>query len=319
MKSPRQQSGAALIIILTQILMIAIYIGFRQFNTTGADSNSKNRALHARLQRAKEALIARAVIDANRPGSLPCPDLITDDNGLSNHPYDGKSDNLTRNDCPSYIGWLPWVTLDLPEITDDSGTRLWYVLARPLRDDDLAQPINTDTPTPLSLDGRNDIAALIIAPGAAVNSQNRPSINPADYLDGENANANNVFISGPWSENFNDVVLALSKQELMSAVEKRIAAELHACLEQHATAPANLWHDNPWPAPLSSSKQRGKAGSYFGQVPLSQPGAGPQILLANSSTDLQASRNRLASASKTLDQMSAVQTLNEQLTYVKTF
>ena len=319
MKTLRQQSGAALLIMLTLILLMASYGIFSHFNTANIGSNSKNIALQARLLRAKEALIARAVTDANRPGSLPCPDLITDDNGLSNHPNDGKSDNLTRNDCPSYMGWLPWVTLDLPETTDDSGTRLWYVLARSLRDDDLAQPINSDTPTTLILDGRTDIAALIIAPGAAVDAQNRPSNLPADYLDGENANGDNIFVSGPGSEHFNDVVLALSKQELMSAVEKRVAAEVRGCLEQHATASTNLWHDNPWPAPLSSSNQHGKAGSYFGQIPLTPPGAGPQTLRASSRKDLQESRNRLASATKAQEQMSALQTLNEQLAYAKTF
>ena len=119
--------------------------------------------LAATLARAKEALIARAVTDANRPGSLPCPDLITNDGGLSNFPGDGKADMFTLTQCPSYVGWLPWVTLDLPELSDDTGTRLWYALSPELRDDDSAQPINSDRALAQQLDGAADIAAVIIA------------------------------------------------------------------------------------------------------------------------------------------------------------
>ena len=62
------------------------------------------------LALAKETLIARAAADLSRPGSLPCPDRITDSSGLGNYPGDGKADMLVRNECPSSIGWLPWIT-----------------------------------------------------------------------------------------------------------------------------------------------------------------------------------------------------------------
>lgn len=314
MKSRAPQQGAALLLMLLSLLLIASYAWYQAGRAGG---QAGHRELNERLQRAKEALIARAVTDANRPGSLPCPDLITDDNGLNNHPNDGKSDNLTRNDCPSYLGWLPWVTLDLPELVDDSGSRLWYVLARSLRDDDLAQPINSDTATPLSLDGRGDIAALIIAPGAALSGQSRPSSHPADYLEGENANGDYLFASGPASEQLNDVVLALTRQELMSAVEKRVAAEVRACLEQHATASANVGHAYPWPAPLASSNENGRSGSYFGRIPLRQAGAGPQAEVAASSANLQAAGLRLRDESDPSRQMTALQALNDNLAYAK--
>lgn len=318
-KSSRQQAGAALLIMLLSLLLATSYLWYRSANAANPSPMQHSVDLNNRLLRAKEALIARAVTDANRPGSLPCPDLLTDDNGLSNHPNDGKSDNLTRNDCPSYIGWLPWVTLDLPELTDDSGNHLWYVLARPLRDDDLAQPINSDTTTPLMLDGRSDIAALIIAAGAAVNGQNRPTNTPSDYLEGENTNGDTLFVSGPGNAAFNDVVLALTRQELMSAVEKRVAGEVRACLEQHASAATNSRQDYPWPAPFSSSNARGKAGSYFGQVASSQPGPGPQALLAASNTDLQNAKIQLSASSSPEAQMTALISLNDNLLYAKTF
>lgn len=315
MKSLTLQGGSAHLFILSLIILLGSYGTLQHMNRLQAGQTD----LHQRLLLAKEALIARAVTDANRPGSLPCPDLITDDKGLSNHPNDGKSDNLTRNDCPSYIGWLPWVTLDLPELTDNSGTRLWYVLSRSLRDDDAAQPINSDTSNTLTLDNREDIAALIIAPGAAINGQQRPGNAPADFLEADNALAGNRYINGPGNNQFNDVILALTRQELMAAVEKRVAAELHSCLEQHATASANLRQEYPWPSPFSAANGRGQAGSYFGQVPLNQPGNGPQAQLLASQKSLQDTRNSLATASNPAAQMTALNTLNEHLAFAKIF
>ena len=81
-----------------------------------------------------EALIARAVAGLNRPGSLPCPDI----NG------DGTPEQ-TPSDCVQFSGWLPWRTLDLPDLRDSSGERFWYVLSPTFRDFVAAQPINTLT------------------------------------------------------------------------------------------------------------------------------------------------------------------------------
>ena len=143
-RAGKRQSGIALVLLLIVLIMAGAFAFYRSagIGTGHAEQDAK---LAATLARAKEALIARAVTDANRPGSLPCPDLITNSGGLSNVPGDGKADMFTLTQCPSYVGWLPWVTLDLPELTDDTGTRLWYALSPELRDDDSAQPINSDT------------------------------------------------------------------------------------------------------------------------------------------------------------------------------
>jgi len=310
---PRRQRGAALLMLLVALLMAGSYLVYRNSNL-GHTHYLQSNQLAATLARAKEALIARAVTDANRPGSLPCPDLITDDSGLSNIPNDGKTDMFTMTQCPSYVGWLPWVTLDLPELTDDTGTRLWYVLARELRDDENAQPINSDTPTTLKIDGNSNIAALIIAPRGAIGRQNRPSNNPADYLDGENGNGDDdTYVSGPAGPDFNDTVTVITRQELMAAVEKRVANEVKSCLEQHAAAAANSQHHYPWPAPFSSSNLQGKAGSYFGQVPTTQPGGGTDPLLQQNIGDLGTTRSALAGASDANQQLTLILGLNETL------
>jgi hypothetical protein len=273
--------------------------------------------LQTTLAKAKEALIARAVTDSNRPGSLPCPDLITNNAGLNNYPGDGKSDMFTLTQCPSYIGWLPWATIDLPESTDETGTRLWYALAPSLRDDDSAYPINSDTAMALRVDGGGEIAAIIIAPGAALAGQNRPSNNPADYLEGDNANGDFNYVSGPAGPALNDFITIITRQELMAAVEKRVASEVKVCLEQHALATANSLHSYPWPAPFSSLDFRGKSGSYFGQLPATQPSPGLNAMLQANIAQIQTASTALNAATQASAQLAAVQQLGEALSQAR--
>ena len=313
----KRESGIALVLLLV-VLILAGAFAFYRSASIGTGRAEQEARMVAALGRAKEALIARAVTDANRPGSLPCPDLITNSSGLSNIPGDGKADMFTMTQCPSYVGWLPWVTLDLPELTDDTGTRLWYALAPELRDDDSAQPINSDRTLSLSLDGVADIAAVIIAPRAAIGSQTRPSSNMADYLDGQNGNGDDrSYVSGPQGPAFNDMVVAITRQELMAAVEKRVAGEVKTCLEQHAASAANTEHTYPWPAPLSNNTFRGIAGSLFGQIPATQPGSGLDSLLQKSTSALAAAKTALAGASTANDQMAALLVISDATIYAR--
>jgi hypothetical protein len=300
-----RQKGVALILLLVALILASGYAILRSTNLFSGRSQQEAKTAAA-LAQAKEALIARAVTDANRPGSLPCPDLVTNSAGLANFPGDGKADMFTLTQCPSYVGWLPWVTLDLPDLTDESGTRLWYVLSPELRDDDSAQPINSDRSFTLRLDGVGDIAALVIAARTPLAGQTRPSNNPADYLDGANATDDGIYVSGPPSSTFNDLVVAITRQELMAAVEKRVAGEVRACVEQHAASTANPTHSYPWPAPLASTAFRGVSGALFGQVPATQPGAGPESMLQQSTAALADARSALAGATTAAEQMTAL-------------
>jgi len=297
--SARKQAGIALILLLVVLILGGSYAFYRSANI-GFGSSRQDAKVSAALARAKEALIARAVTDANRPGSLPCPDVTGD----------GKAAMFTLTQCPSYIGWLPWVTLDLPELTDDTGTRLWYALSPALRDDDSAQPINSDTAVTLRIDGGGEIAAIIIAPRGALAGQTRPSNNTSDYLEGDNANADDNYVSGPVGNAFNDVVAIVTRQELMGAVEKRVANEVKACLEQHAANTAdNPAQTYPWPAPLASSAFKGTEQSLFGRVPATQPGGNPDADLKQSIANLAAAQNTLSTAWANNDLTTAQQAL----------
>lgn len=184
----------------------------------------------AALAQAREALIGRAVADKERPGSLPCPDF---DN-------DGEA---TNGSCSVTVGRLPWKTLDLPDLRDGEGNRLWYTLASELRDNGLAQ-INPTFTLDLSLDGTANIAAIVFSAGPPLSGQNgRPSNDIGDYLDGTNKTGG-TYVSGPASSVFNDKTIAISREQLFSVVNRGILGLLGAGLDKYYAANANLYPAN---------------------------------------------------------------------------
>ena len=201
--------------------MLVIFLAMTAFYLSpGSGSNARRQAdaVTARtMAQAKEALIGRAAADMNRPGSLPCPDV---DN-------DGVAELLPGNNCPSYVGRLPWKTLDIPEPLDGNGDRLWYALSPGLRDNPLAQPINPSKALELTLDGVANVAAIVFSPGTPLASQTgRPGNSLADYLDGSNAAGDADYVSGAVSALFNDRVLAITRDELFRVVNRRVLAEI---------------------------------------------------------------------------------------------
>lgn len=219
-----KQRGAALMVMLV-ILVVGITTVLVNSLTSSTFKTAQQEKTAAALAQAKEALIGRAVFDDNRPGSLPCPD--TDNDGIVN----GVAGNCTS----SYIGRFPWKTLELPDIGDGNGEHLWYVLSPSFRDNPTAGPLNSVSPNlwadPLTLGAETDIAAIIFATGAPLSGQNgRPSNNIADYMEGANANGNSIYANDPASEAFNDRALAITRADLMAAVEKRMAAEAQKLL-----------------------------------------------------------------------------------------
>lgn len=300
-----RQRGVALWMVLLTLIMAGGLTFYRSANLQ-LNKPQQQIALSSTMARAKEALIAYAVTNDERPGSLPCPDLS---------PADGQGDFFTAGICPSNVGWLPWISpLDLPELVDDSSTRLWYVLAPNYRNHSSAHPINSDTTTGLSVDGNTDIAALIIAPRAALATQTRPSNTPSDYLDGANGNGNdNIYVTGPQSDTFNDVVLVITRQELMAAVEKRVANEVNSCLAQHASSAANTDKRYPWPAPLTSTTFQGNTNTLFGRVPSTQPGAGLDAQLKASITKLNEAELAIANAADASKQLIALNALAQNI------
>jgi hypothetical protein len=210
------------------------------------------------LAQARLALIGRAAADDNRPGSLPCPDT---DN-------DGVAELLSGNECPSYIGRLPWRTLGLPDLRDASGERLWYALSRSLRDDNSAQPINSDTAGDLAIIGPSaaiDVAAIVIAPSAALTGQNRAA-NPnsaAHFMEGENNDGNNTYQTATTSPAFNDRLLAITRNQLFNVVEWRVANEMRAILQNYYTQ----FHFLPFANSYTDPSLACTPGTLRGRIP----------------------------------------------------
>ena len=297
------QGGSVLWVVL---LGYAFFIGTLSAlaHLAQTSRSAQESRIHARLLQAREALIARAVLDDNRPGSLPCPDRITNSDALNNHPGDGRADMLAGNHCPDYLGGLPWQTLDLPELTDATGSQLWYALAPELRDDDSAQPLDAEVRPDLQLDSQERIAAIIIAPGAPLTGQLRPSANPADHLESLTAPAR--FTS---HANGNDHLLAITHDELMAAVGRRVASEVRRCIETHAAASRPQLY--PWPAPVSTPERQGSSGTLFGRIPTTQPGSGAEFALSSNQQLVEQGATRLQAAVTADEQASQLGALEQ--------
>jgi hypothetical protein len=263
--------------------LITVLSGAVLYVVLGSDSRriAEMQITAAVLAQAREALIGRAASDNNRPGSLPCPDLVTNIPGI-NVPNDGIADLLVGNECPSYIGRLPWRTLDLPDPRDASGERLWYALSRAFRDDNSAQPINTNTAGTLSISGSmtaGNLVAIVFAPGPVIANQVRdtPNANGVEnYLEGGNqASGTTSFIAAATTASFNDQSLVLGSDALLPVVETRVAREASSVLAAFYTANgffpyANSYGDNTYQC--ADSQYSGRIPRFFANSCKSTPG-----------------------------------------------
>lgn len=243
------QRGAAVLVLLALLGIVLPVMLAASHRPPPPEEAARQRSLAA-LRMAREALIARAVKGRRdmfaakeepdyRPGSLPCPD-VDDDGGA-----DGAH-------CVAYLGRLPYKTLEIDDLRDGAGERLWYALSPNFRP--AVYPVG-DTPGQLRLqaDGE-DLVALLFAPGTVLGTQSRRCDEPASrrtcarmvaahYLEGRNAReplgatalrAPLLFEtraeSGRSDATFNDLALPLGVRDFMPAVTRRVAAEAARCL-----------------------------------------------------------------------------------------
>lgn len=220
---------------------------------------TREQKTHAALAEAKAVLIGRAIMDKNRPGSLPCPHY----KNLSN----GSADLLAGNHCNPYIGLFPWRTLGIHPLQDGDGEALWYTLSRNYRDDDSAI-INSSISGTLSVDTKNDIVAIIFSVGAPLVGQSgRPSKNYLDYLEGENADADTTF-SNIQSSTQNDRLIIVTRAELMQQVEKRVLGEAANALQKYFANPTHAYF------PYATLANNGRCDSHLlnsGFIPVPYP------------------------------------------------
>ena len=273
------QSGQALLILIVMLSIATMLLVYGSTTEIERAIKADHRARHA-LEQARQALIGRAVADATRPGSLPCPD--TDD--------DGSADLFAGSACPSYIGRLPWRTLGVGDLRDQHGERLWYALSPAFRDHPAAPPLNTDTRGALTVYSNSeatvlapDAIAVVFAPGFAMKGQVRDDTVelcaatgkavarrrcPSNYLDaaggGNNAKADGPFIAGATADGYNDRLAMIVAADLMPLVERRVAIELRNALLAYRSQAACACY--PW-ADAAGNGDSG-AGVNRGRVPV---------------------------------------------------
>lgn len=119
----RRQRGIALIILLVAVVLAVAVLLVNLGSGSAARARARENSM-AMLQTAKEALLLHAwrydqTHAGQPPGYLPCPDV--------------NGDGIAELSCDiagaSVIGRLPWRTLGLHALRDQSGACLWYAVS----------------------------------------------------------------------------------------------------------------------------------------------------------------------------------------------
>jgi type II secretory pathway pseudopilin PulG len=277
------QKGAVFIVMLVILVLGVATVLVASLSSAGLTIARDVKTSEA-LAQAKEALIGKSASYNDYPGSFPCPD--TDDDGEAN-PIGGPA-----NECPHYIGRLPWKTLGIPDLHDAGGERLWYALSRNVRRYAPVRPLNSDKTGTLNVTGSyadNNLLAIVFAPGSPVGSQGRSTTSAAcittgtsipanlcatNYLEGSNddlntgASPNANFQSANSAIQFNDQLATISHDQLFATVEKRIAREIKNVLHTYYAA----WGAFPFAAtfadPTVAANFKGSVGTYSGLIPV---------------------------------------------------
>lgn len=306
-----KQRGAALMVMLVLIVIGSAAFLVSALSRSGLQIE-RGKITSDALAQARDALIGYAVslklqnTSAARPGDLPCPDTHTPGTSSEGTSSSGCSGNV--------IGYLPWKTLDLPDLRDSSGERLWYAVSTNVMNSPRTGTLNSDTPGTLSVrdsvgniiyngcssigpncpaPGASDApfgtgaVAVIIAPGSVLQrqdgtlqSRNIAGANIAsNYLDilttiEDNADfidaTSNGFIQGTVKDVtgkitlVNDQITSITQDNIMQAVQKRVAAEVTLCLNEYALNNNGRY---PWAVPLTDFTYHDQSNLLFGRIP----------------------------------------------------
>jgi len=254
------QKGITLLIVVIFISMAAI-----AYYLTGLSAQeikhhqiiSTSKALH----QAKQAVLAYAATRADislpspQPGEygfLPCPETFK--NGS-----EGNSAGSCGDDNVNTIGWLPWKSLGLPPLKDDSGTCLLYAVSASYKSNPSYMMLNEDTNGMFQVvdesgtiiqgtSPEDRVVAIIFAPGKTLPGQSRNNTpgsscgedygNYAAYLDASGATSNSDVSPGQNTVDqfihataesvadtnptpYNDRFITISRDEIWSAILAR--------------------------------------------------------------------------------------------------
>ena len=276
---PKHQHGALLILLVIALGVLAAAV-FVSMLSSSDIQNQRDKTTAAALAEAKAALIGFAASDTNRPGELPCPDFDGDGQITVANDYTGSA-------CKTYIGRLPWKSLELPDLRDGYGEQLWYAVSVNFHANGSAK-LNSDLPGQLSISGlspASNIIAIVFSAGPPLAGQLRDATHAnilSNYLEGNNAlgSGNINYTTANVSSTFNDELMPITSDNLFPVIEKRVARELVASLQAYAQSNGNTY---PYAAPLSGSVNC-TPGNASGRIPLTDmncPLATPSWFSAN--------------------------------------
>lgn len=192
-----RQEGVALLIMLVILVVGALYF-FVDRSQTGQIQTDRDRFAAEAVAQARESIIGDAVSASTvaSAGYLRLPDLGF---AIGATPSEGSSaPNFSGNnkDC-SVIGKLPWKSLGIPPLRDKQGECLWYAVSGHFKNNPKTDALNWDTRGQIDVvDGNgnviaSNVAALIVAPGAVLDGQDRTLADPAYRQCGGNYDARN--------------------------------------------------------------------------------------------------------------------------------
>ena len=254
---PRSAQGAALLAFMLALVAGSSWLLLSDLNGHTQVYNRRAGSGLA-LNQAKQALLSYAMnypdLRANPekgPGFLPCPDRNND----------GRPETNCAESTGTTLGRLPFAILGLDDPRDSSGERLWYALSPDFRNTRSNHAvINSETPGQFSVDGADDVVAVVMAPGPpAAHQYRRPGNDAADYLEGDNTSVADGRFSAFAG---NDQVDFITRAELMAVVERRVLNEVRAALARYRTDHSAY----PRPAPFADphADNRVVRGSHTG-------------------------------------------------------
>ncbi len=229
---PKRQRGVALLIILSIVVLAltTVVVASLSINSLRTERDQTSNLV---LNQARESLLGYA-LRHNVTGSLPCPD--TDD------PADGQ-ENRSGSACANQIGWFPYRTMSTEEFVDGSGTLLWYAVSPSYSNSSGLAARNSSISNNYTLDG-NEVAAVIIAPGIALDGQQRVPVTVAGFLEDENANASvDTYARSP-SDTNNDKLIGLGVADFWSLMERKVLIEIESLARDYKLACSEF----PWAA-----------------------------------------------------------------------
>ncbi len=184
-------------LMLTMLVIGAAALLVSSLSHSAAQIQRDLKAADA-LAQAKEALIGDAVSQTPvaSAGYLRLPDLgfmigLAPSEGSAAPNFSGNSKDY------SVIGKLPWRTLGLEPLRDGQGECLWYVVSGHFKNTPTTDALNWDTLGQINLNDGNgniiasNLAALVVAPGHALDGQNRALSDPTYAQCGGNYDARN--------------------------------------------------------------------------------------------------------------------------------